>query len=525
MASALSPLSVPSLPVSPSRVPVSEGEPKRGWLLGLLLVAALVPRLVVFPVNENYYGDAVVRTELAERWLRAPHLIESFKDGAMQFGPLHFYLVGAALLVLDREDAGRAISLLFGVLSVLPLFGLTRRFFGWKAGVWACLAFSMWGMHLQFSTTAGSEAVSLFFMLWVFALFAQALEEGRFGPLFGAALVLNLACAMRYDAWMYIPLLAVMPLLWREDRVSGVTLAVTFGLLCLPFPLAWMQGNELAHGHPLFPIHYIDEFHRVWSASSAGGAKHWGFRAQGLVFWPAVALFTLTPGVALFGAVGMVKAWKERTELRWVVLAALVPTAYYTFRTVVLLNFVPLGRFTALQVVLLLPFVLSGFQACVAGWGPGARRALAGGAMALAVGMPVALGLYTFRAEGGPRDGLRPVSPTSTNPEAVRQAARFIKEEVAAKGGALALDTDEGYLDLQIAFFSGLPELRMARLRWDTFRQRLAEAQPNYLVRFDGGALVKEPGVTLEGRTLTLDGVVYEELEGFTPPVHLYRRR
>jgi hypothetical protein len=36
---------------------------------------------------------------------------------------------------------------------------------------------------------------------------------------------------------------------------------------------------------------------------------------------------------------------------------------------------------------------------------------------------------------------------------------------------------------------------------------------------------VKDPGVTLEGRTLTLDGVVYEELEGFTPPVHLYRRR
>ncbi|ADO74253.1 ArnT family glycosyltransferase [Stigmatella aurantiaca] len=527
MASALSPVSAPSLPVGPSleAVPTPQREPGRGWLLGLLLLAALVPRLVVFPVNENFYGDAVVRTELAERWLRAPHLIESFKDGAMQFGPLHFYLVGAALSVLNREDAGRAISLLFGVLTVLPLFALTRRLFGWKAGVWACLGFSVWGMHLQFSTTAGSEAVSLFFMLWVFALFAQALEEGRFGPLFGAAVVLNLACAMRYDAWMYIPLLAVMPLLWRPDRISGITMAVAFGLLCLPFPLAWMQGNELAHGNPLFPIHYIDEFHQRWSESEAGGARQWVFRARALVFWPAIALFTLTPGVALFGAAGMVKVWKERPGLRWLVLAALVPTAYYTFRAAVLLNFVPLGRFAALQVVLLLPFVLPGFWACVGRRGQGVRQAVAGLSMALAVGMPVALGLYTFRAEGGPRDGLRPVSPTSTNPQAVRQVARFIKDEVAAQGGALALDTDEGYLDLQIAFFSGLPEMRMARLRWDTFRQRLADAQPGYLVRFEGGGLVKEPGVKLEGRTLTLDGVAYEELEGFTPPVHLYRRR
>jgi len=527
MASAPSPVPAASPGPEPvlSAVLEPQREPSPRLLLGLLLVAALVPRLAVFPINENLYGDAVVRTELAERWVESPHLIRSFSDGAQQFGPLHLYLVGAVLKGVDREHAGRAVSLLFGVLSVVPLFALTRRFFGWRAGVWACLAFSVWGMHLQLSTTAASEAVALFFMLGVFALFAQALEENRFGPLFGAAMVLNLACALRYDAWMYVPLLAVMPLLWRQDKVAGLTMAVSFGLLCLPFPLWWMQGNELAHGDPFYPVTYIDAFHQSWVASSGGGAKDWWLRVQGLGFWPGSALFTLTPGVALLGGLGMWKAWRERPELRWLVLAALVPTAYYTLRAAVLLNFLPIGRFTVTQVVLLLPFVALGFWECVRAWGARAGRAVAGASIALAVVMPVALGLSTFRVEGGWRDVLRPVSPTSTNPQPVMQAARWLEAEVAEKGKALVLDSDDRYLDLQLGFFVGLPEERVVRVRWPDFRQRFEQERPEYLVRFDDGALTREPWVKLAGRTLVLGDATYEELDGFSPPVHVYRRR
>ncbi|HEX8703229.1 MAG TPA: glycosyltransferase family 39 protein [Myxococcaceae bacterium] len=502
-----------------------EREPSTRLLIGLLLVAALVPRLGVFPVNENRFGDAVVRTELAERWLQQPHLIESFQDGALQFGPLHVYLVGAALTVLDREHAGRAVSLLFGVLSVVPLFLLTRRLFGWRAGVWAGLAFAVWGMHVQFSTTAASEAVALFFMLCVFALYAQAFEERRFGPVFAAAVVLNLACALRYDAWLYIPLLALLPLLWAKDRVAAITLAVAFGLLCLPFPLLWMQGNELAHGDPFYPIQYIDAFHRDWVQGSLTGWRQWWFRVQSLFFWPGTAVLTLTPGVAVLGMVGMVKAWRERPETRWVVLAALVPTAYYTFRAAVLANFVPLGRFTVTQLVLLLPFVALGFSAWTGAWSERSRKVALGGIIALALAVPVAMGLYTFREDGGARELFRPVSPTSTNLQPVMRAVRFIEEEVTAKGGALALDADAGYQDLQLGFFTGLPDERLVRLRWPDFRERLEQKRPEYLVRFDEGALVREPGVTLEGRMLTVGGLTYEELEGFEPPVHLYRRR
>ena len=453
-------------------VPAPEREPSTRLLLGLLLVAALVPRLVVFPVNENLYGDAVVRTELAERWLQEPRLIRSFGDGAQQFGPLHLYLVGAALVGVEREHAGRAVSLLFGVLSVVPLFALTRRFFGWRAGVWACLAFSVWGMHLQLSTTAASEAVALFFMLWVFALFAQALEENRFGPLFGAAMVLNLACALRYDAWMYIPLLAVMPLLWRKDKVAGVTMAVAFGLLCLPFPLWWMQGNELAHGDPLYPISYIDEFHRGWVARRDGGWREPVVARAGAGVLAGDRARHAHAGGGAAGDGGDARrrgasgrrrgGWCSR---RW------CPRRTTRSEAAVLLNFMPLGRFTVTQVVLLLPFVALGALGVRArvgragrpGGGRGEHRAGGGDAGGDGASSPSA-----WMGAGGRCCG--PVSPTSTNPQPVMRAARWLEAEVAGKGKSLALDSDGRYQDLQLGFFVGLPDERLVRMRWPDFR-------------------------------------------------------
>ncbi|XXF76670.1 glycosyltransferase family 39 protein [Myxococcaceae bacterium GXIMD 01537] len=527
MASASTSSPFQPVPTAPplSALPESSPEPSTRLLLGVLLVAALLPRLLLFPVNENLYGDAVVRTELAERWLNDPHLIKSYQDGAYQFGPLHVYLVGGALTVLGREDAGRAVSLLFGVLSVVPLFLLTRRLFGWRAGMAAGLAFSVWGMHLQFSTTAGSEAVSLFLMLWVLSLFAEGLDENRFAPLFWSAMVLNLACATRYDAWLFMPLLTLAPLVAPEDRVAAITRSFGFGLLCLPFPLLWMQGNEMASGDPFYPIHVVEEFHRNWVSDGVGRLGEWGYRLQNLGFWPGVALFTLTPLVALFSGVGLWKAWRSHREARWLVFVTVIPAAFYTFKASVLLNFVPLGRFTVTQLAMLLPFVAVGFAALMAKRSVGAQRAVAGLASVLAVAMPVGLGVYTFRADGGPRDTLRPVSPTSTNPVPVMRAADFLKAEAAAKGGAAVIDDDPSYMDLQVAFFSGLPEMRMARVRWDTFRQRFNEARPEYVVRFEKGSLAKDAGVKLEGRTLTLDGVAFDELDGFSPAVRVYRRR
>jgi 4-amino-4-deoxy-L-arabinose transferase-like glycosyltransferase len=494
-------------------------------VLAVLLVATMAPRVALLPVNENLYGDAVPRTEFAERWARAPHVITSFGDGAAQYGPLHIYLIGVALSALDREDAGRAVSLVFGVLSVLPLFSIGRRVFGRRHAVVACLAFSVWGLHVQFSTTAASEAVSLFLMLSVFALLVRGRQDGTFAPIALAALALNLACAVRYDAWMFVPLLTVLPSIASGASRVPPGRALAFGLLCLPFPLLWMIGNGLAHGDPLYPLAFINQDHRTGVAEMSPDvwSEIW-LRSQGIGFWPVIALLSLTPGVAYFAFRGIAAAWRDRPESRWIVLAAAAPIAYYAFRTAVLGSFVPLARFMATPLALLLPFVASGYDVCRRRWGPVMARNAAVASAALAVLMPALLGLYTFRQDGLVRDVLRPLSPTSTNSRAAVQAAWFLR--AAAPGGSVvAIDDDPEYLDLAIAFFSRVPEERLVRWRWPGAKERFDQLRPDFTVRLDRGSLVRQSGVTLEGRVLRLGGIDYEEMDGFGPPVHVYRRQ
>jgi 4-amino-4-deoxy-L-arabinose transferase-like glycosyltransferase len=505
--------------------PQASAEPRASVVLALLCAAVLLPRAIAFPFSENLYGDAVARTELAEKWLDHPHWIASMEDGARQYGPLHLYTVATALAAgLVKEDAGRWVSLLFALLTVFPLYGLTRRLFGWEAGVVAVLGLSVWGMHIQMSTTAGSEAVGLFLVLWVLELFARGVEENRFGSLLAAAAVLNLACAVRYDCWLLAPLLTLLLLVGDKDRIAAVTRGVSFALVTMPFPLVWMQGNEHATGSSFAPIRYINDFHLAWVQDGIARWGATGYRLQNLVFWPATALVTLSPLVAYFGMRGMVHVFRTDKKRRWLVWAAVAPTLYFTVRSAVLLNFVPLARFTVGQVALVLPFVLPGFEASMAGRSTVTRRSWAVAAAALAVATPLLFTALTFRKDDTLASSLRPVSPVSTNPPNVMQVARYLRVEVLPLGGAAVLDADPQYWDLQIGFFSGLPEERLARKRWEVFRERVVAAKPDTVVRYEGGALDRETDLRVEGPTLYFAGQVFHEVPGFHRPWHIYRR-
>ena len=189
-----------------------------------------------------------------------------------------------------------------------------------------------------------------------------------------------------------------------------------------------------------------------------------------------------------------------------------------------LLDFVPLARFAVTQVALLLPFVGLGYQRTVEGRSIRVSRAWAAAALVLAVVTPLTIGVLTFRRDDSVASSLRPVSPVSTNPPAVMQVAHWLKVEVAPVDGSAVLDIDPSYWDLQIAFFSGLTDTQLSRIRWDIFRKQLAEQRPGVMVRREGGALEKEPDFLQQGDTVSFDGDGWEEVPGFQSPWHVYRR-
>lgn len=485
-------------------------EQRPGSTLSWLLLLALATRLLAFPINEHIYGDAIARTELAERWAADPHLITAFGDGAAQFGPLHLYLIAAALAWIDRDIAARLVSLVFGVLTVVPLFALTRHYFGPRSAAVAGAAFALWGLHIQASTTGGSEAIGLFLMWVVFAWIARTLYRPGWLPTTVAAVAMTLAGATRYDTWMYIPLLGVL-LAWpSRHRGAGLRMGVLFVLLSLVFPVSWMAGNAAWHGDPFYPLTYINDYHAAWAQQTSPSLwKDVWLRFQGIGFWPAVALFTLTPGVAVLGALGMTSSWKTRPPTRWLVLAAALPTIYYVFRITVRADFVPLGRFAIVQVSLLLPFVGPGVA-----WLAGRVSLLTLGRIgwtstALAVVMPIALGVFTWRSESTAAVVLAPVSPVAVNPRELMRAADFLRDRDDAASTTVAIDADARYRDLTVAFYGRLDEQRDIRVRWPDFEIRLELTPADYVVVFDDGRLTGEPWAQDMGETLALFGASY----------------
>lgn len=499
------------------------GRPDAGGLCGwALALVVLVPRLVVFPWNENLAGDAIVRTWLAHYWLGSPHVIGSFDQGGLQFGPLHLYLLALSELVVPAlEHSGRVLSLVVGAATAVPLFSLTRRLFGRPAASWAVVSFALWGLHVQASTTAASEALNLLLVMAALALLQAWRDEGRRVLLLAAALVLNLACATRYDSWLLVPMVAAV--VWWQSRRWQT--AAWFALASSAFATGWMGGNWLDRGNPLFPFVFIDAFHRAWFPSEAARWGAWGYRLICLGFWPGAAVVSLTPLVALAGFVGLRRAWRERTDTRWLVLFVVGPAALYTLRAVAFSSFAPLVRFAMKELLLLLPFVWFGAQPVLSRLSPRAGRTLLGVAVALAIAWPAWLGWYCFRTDGTGPDTLRAIAPTSTNAPRLMRVARWLKEQGAAGTDGVLVDRDpRDYDDMNIAFFAGFPYERLVRRRSIIFEQRVASNRVGFVVRFEGGQL------ETEGRLLVSDGAVvfggqrFVEVPGFEPPVHVYRR-
>ena len=492
------------------------------WLC-LVVVLAAAPRLALFPVNENVFGDAIPRTELAERWAQAPHLITAFGDGAGQFGPLHLYLIGGALRWFDRNDAGRAVGLAFGLLAVVPLFVLARRLFGWHAGVVAGLCLAVWGLHIQFSTTAGSEAVSICLMLASLAAFAAGLDSGRIRDVLVAALFLNLTCAVRYDPWLYIALLPASVAVTRRHGFQA-SRAAMFVIVALVFPVAWMMGNQALHDDPLYPFRFIDAEHARLAMHEGEGWREAWLRLQGVAFWPAMAVMSLTPGVAILAGAGIVRTWRLRPRHRWLIVAAFVPLAYYAVRTTVLFDFMPLARFMATPLAVMLVFVHEGYVAVSGHVSRRLARRLVRATAVIAVVVPLAVGMGTFRVDGVAADVLRSISPASTNPRVVMRAAGVVRDAVRSAGGSIAVDAEARYLDLTLIFFSRLGDDELQRVRWPGFEQRFDADPPEFVILFERGALAADAAVSRRGSVLTIRGRSYVEMGGVEPPMRLYRR-
>ncbi len=433
------------------RMAESPDRRSRGYLVTALVTTGLV-RVAVFPFAQNFYGDPIMRLRALSEWLAHPFFLRSF-IGAHQFGPLHLYLLAAVAQVTHETMVGpRALSLLFGTATAWPLFRLAEHRFGSRAALISGLAFAVYGLHVQASTTAVSEGVFLLFLLAGLMLLDRA-AEGT-GWVIAAGLSMACACAVRYDGWLYAPLSTLWLLAPLRQRRVSPGAVVAYVALVSAVPLFLMWGNWVDMHDPLFLIHYIDQDHIVNAHRASEAIGRLTYAVYALAFWPANLFLEMTPLVFIACVVAIVGTVRSRSGWDLWVLAIL-PAAYFSLKGALLLAFHPLARFTLPTAVLLLPYTGRGLELIADALRPRWRRPLLVATALTAVGIPAFLAFRTIGRGDSLADTMRPISPVSNLPPDLSATAAWLKEH--ARGRKVLVESNWLYEELPIEFYAQLP--------------------------------------------------------------------
>jgi hypothetical protein len=208
----------------------------------VIAVSGLAARLALLPFTGIDTSDATFRTWLALRWLAHPRFITS---GVWL--PLHFYLSGIAIyLFKDQVYAPIAMNIGFSISTAIVMYLYARNE---GASRPACFAvgsvFALYPIAIRNSLMPLSEPSFVFFMAMTLLFLSKTrADTGTWRTAVLAAVWLNLASMIRFEAWIVMPFLCLV--LYKK-----IPLMTFFAATSLIYPIIWMTGSALDTGNPL----------------------------------------------------------------------------------------------------------------------------------------------------------------------------------------------------------------------------------------------------------------------------------
>ena len=276
----------------------------------LILMGALF-RIVSYWFSANNGGDANTHAAIAAKWLQHPTLRFVFEV----YPPGHFWLIGlSALLIRDVETAARLLSLVLGIASLIAVWKLSDLLYGRQAAALSLGAFSMYSLHIGYSTTSSAEVPYLFFFLvGAYFFFRYAASADKIFDLIVSGIALSISESIRFEAWILFAGLCVIlvALLWAKplhrlslrDRIRAVFL---FGVSGGAWPVFMMVYSWHAFQNPMYLV--TQNRLRVTSYLGLGGVS----RAYQFALLPSAILISLSV-VAVIGAIyGIVLSFSSR---------------------------------------------------------------------------------------------------------------------------------------------------------------------------------------------------------------------
>lgn len=482
------------------------GRPKVTRVLFWCLLFAAVVRLAVFFIAYNYDGDPLIRTNGAKAWSQSPYLITHADKATWVFGPLPFYVNGIALRLWDNvQDSPRAVSLVFGILAIVPFFRLTQREFGLKPAIYATVAFCCYTLHVRYSTVTTSEAINAFLLLWAVSLVFLYLTTGRRRHLVGSIVTMNLATMVRYENLLLVVILAGILLgaavtsgleeRWpiRFDR-RKVTAALLFAGLSLVFLGTRLIGDYVYHGDPLYSV-AVSQSH--FQAMQQRGLETRGalwHHLYTVLFWPGVTVLSLSPVVGLLAFGNAARLIRRKRHLAYVVIPLGFLAAYIIQATLVK-NMATFARYSLPVGIFILPLAGDLWHRLLVDRPRLWQRSANGIVFASVVVWFIFLAMVGVPETGALADKLSSVSPVSRLPQGMMGAIDWVNRRLPDSARVL-IDERAGEGGL-VRMYCRFPQHHVL-LEWedqakiDSF---LASGAPCYFVTFKGGILAKSWGL------------------------------
>ncbi|MGP0025397.1 MAG: glycosyltransferase family 39 protein, partial [Streptosporangiaceae bacterium] len=285
---------VPEQPYTPSQ---RRKWISRGVLLGILLMQAVLSlRLHNTAFEDEAQYLYAGRLEIAHLFHDAPLPINfaSYFSGA----PVLYPVLGAAANDVGGLAAARAVSLLEMLATTALLFAISRRLFNERVAVCASLLFSATASITFLGNFATFDASCLFLLAlssWIMVRTAAS----RWPLFLLAAPVAALAVATKYAGLLFVPTIAVLPVLtaWPYHRRRVFAYPVIFAVAVA----ALLYGALRLGGHS-----YIAALQQTTTSRAQGDTpvQHIG--------WEFIKWGGLQFGVAVLGAIAY--AWRPRTD-------------------------------------------------------------------------------------------------------------------------------------------------------------------------------------------------------------------
>ncbi len=215
-------------------------------LLALIILMGLAARVYFLIAFENVFStesEAYSKINLVNDWIAHG---KPYPDS--NFGPLHTWLI--YLMTRPFSDPVwpvRIFSMICGIAAIPVFFYIAKKVAGRRAALIAALLFAFFPVHLRASATSLAEApyaLTFFGGLAAFIAYTSN-KKSSYAWMILSALCFNLAGMLRFEAWLFFPVLCLFAIR------RGFLKAAGYGLMLLIFPLTHMYFCWKTTGNPM----------------------------------------------------------------------------------------------------------------------------------------------------------------------------------------------------------------------------------------------------------------------------------